>query len=624
MEPIPPPSLADSGKQSRGRLALVLTVALLLGVAQRLEALSWIIPGVANTPGANGISPFGVYFSSDLAIINAGTTTRIVTLSLIPGFGTPRAPARFYAVEAGTTLSLGNVLATVWSITGSGALRVAADGPVGLFASTVNVPRGVLTIGVLPTFGGSLPVIEEDSLLEPGETGHSAWVTQSSDPAKGDRTNVAVVFPDDGGGAATVTLFDDQGTVLGSIAYDAAGPAFLQSGLAAFTAAELSAGRIAITVTRGRACSYTGTIDNGTGDMTIFATDRFPVGSGTEPFSAVSNGVAQTAGDGGAFWQTEARLANLSNRSISVTASLLGVRGQTPQRALSVPPGKVVVIQSLLTSLFSLSGEAAGAVLWVSDGPLLIDTRTSSPVNFFFAQGTEGAGQAAVPLDAFLTPADGPADVGDLRSSSSMARTNLLIAAGPAGAAYTLEARDEGGRAVGAVRQVLPILGWAEFRLSELFAVPQTLRIRVSVESGSVNLQAAVLDQTNDPVLYEASPRGGRTPTPALPPGTWGASDGTEGLKVDATKIVVDRFCRSGTFPQPPRLDAFGRFAVIGDYAVNIGPAFGFTGILSGATDGRTSTTSILQLDGTPFDTPVTYVFGNPYKIAPGPCPIEY
>jgi len=29
-------------------------------------------------------------------------------------------------------------------------------------------------------------------------------------------------------------------------------------------------------------------------------------------------------------------------------------------------------------------------------------------------------------------------------------------------------------------------------------------------------------------------------------------------------------------------------------------------------------------LDGTPFDPPVTYIRGNPYKIAPGPCPIEY
>jgi hypothetical protein len=258
----------------------------------------------------------------------------------------------------------------------------------------------------------------------------------------------------------------------------------------------------------------------------------------------------------------------------------------------------------------------------------LIETRTSTVAGFFFGKGTVGAGQIAVPIGDYLTP-DAAADLGDLSGETSR-RTNLLIAAGPAGATCAFEARGLDGRMLGISRTSHPPLGWGEFTLADLFAptpLPDRVRLQISVESGSANIQAAVIDSpTNDIVIYEAVPRSSapRPTGPPLSPGVWGASDGTEGLIVDSTKILVDRWCRSGAFPQPSRLDTLGRFAVIGDYVVNIGPLQGFPAIFSGATDGQTAIASILQLDGTPFDIPVTYVLGNPYKIAPGPCPVEY
>ncbi len=608
---------------SGARLALVLTGALLLG-AERVGALSWIVPGIANSPGVNGS-----YFSSDLTVVNAGSADRTVTLSLLPGPGTPKQPPRAYTIPAGSTLRLGNVLGAVWSVNGTGALRVAADGPVSLFARTYNVPPVVVIPEVpFPSFSASLPVIEEGSLLAPGEAGHSPWVTQSADPGKGDRTNVAVVFSDDAGGAAIVSLFDEIGAVVRSISYDSAVPAALQQSLTAFTTADVPAGRITVTVTRGRACGYTATADNGTGDLTVFPTDRQAAAAGGR-FSAVSSGVAQTPGLQGAFWQTEARLANVSGATVTVTAFLLGVSGQIPRGDFMVPPGRTVAIRSLLTSLFNFTGAASGSVLWIATGPLLVGTRTSSVVSLSFAAGTVGAGASAVPLDAFLRPGDGPADLGDLRSGA-FSRTNLLIAAGPAGATCALEARSEDGRSIGIVRQALSVLGFAELRLSDLFPSPgpmDRVRLRVSVESGSANVQAAVVDSsTNDFVVYEASPRGNAAPppTPPLSPGLWGAPDGSEGLNVDARRILVERLCQSGTFPQPLGLDARGRFAVIGDYLVNIGPAAGFAAILSGQTDGQAATISVLRLDGTATGAPRTYVLGKPYTIAPAPCPIEY
>ena len=600
-------------------IAALAAAALLLAVAP-VRGLSWIVPGVANAAGLNGAR-----FSSALTIVNSGAADRTVTLSLVPGFGTPGVPDRAYVVAAGATLALENVLAAAWSIEGTGALRVSADGPVALFARVANL-AGVVSIpeNPPPAFGSALPVVDDASLLSAGQTGHSAWLAQSATSTSGERTNVAVAFPDQAGGAATLTIYNEQGTAAGSLSLDAAQPAFLQKSLGAFGAGAATAARVAVAVTRGRACAYTGAIDNVTGDMTIFPADPAPAG----PTAAVTSGAAQVPGVNGAFWQTEVHLFNPSGALVSGEATLLGA----PAAAtlfVSVLPGQTAMIPSLLTSGFHLSDPAVGSVVWSANGPLVIQTRTSSAAGAAFQKGSVGAAQSAIPLQAFQRAGDAPVDLADL-AAGPFARTNLLIAAGPAGSTHTLEARDSEGRVLGTARQILKPLGFAEFALANLFALPSgagRFRVRLSVESGSVNVQAAVVDAiTNDPVFLETFPRPAvRSSTPPLPAGTWGSPDGGEGLLADATTIVVDRWCRKGTFPQPARLDAQGNFAVVGEYVLNIGPAAGFTAILSGKTDGRIVTTAIFRLsDGVSLDTPTTYVLGTPYTISPGPCPIEY
>ena len=214
-----------------------------------MPALTWIIPGVANTPGINGVTYF-----SDLTLVNPSAVDLLVTVSLIPAPGTPDQSPKGYTVAGLAALRLSNVLASVWAATGTGALRVSAEAPVRLFART-DAAAPVVTIpeAPLPKFGTALPVVEDISLLSAGETGHSPWVTQAADVTTGDRTNVAVVFPDGGGGSATATLFDDQGKTLGNFSFDSPHPAFLQRSLAAFTAVGVPVGRIAVNVTRGRA-----------------------------------------------------------------------------------------------------------------------------------------------------------------------------------------------------------------------------------------------------------------------------------------------------------------------------------------------------------------------------------
>jgi len=479
----------------------------------------------------------------------------------------------------------------------------------------------------LPVRGSSLPVIEEDSLLQSGQTGHSAWVSHSGDNSIGERTTIAVVLS----GAATVTLFDDHGTVLGSAHYDVTRPAFIQAGLDSFATGSVPVGRVSLAVTRGTACGYTGVVDNVTGDLAIVPIDLLPV----QPpppgrLDLLSPGVAQVAGGNGRLWHTDARLANPGSAPISVGAFLLGQPPGAPQTAsLSVLPGQTVEIRDLVQSLFGFSGPYVGAVLWRADGPLLASTRTRQRESLSF---TASPGVlSVVPLSRFRTNADAPGTLGDLRQSS-LSRTNLLAAAGPAGATFDLDLFDESGRLLGTSVRTLPPLGWEQVPLDKVFQPPPLRsRLRVRVELGSVDLAASVIDDlSSDPVFFETTPRVQHLASviPPLPAGQWGgAPNGKDHLIVDASSISVFRMCQTGVFPQPLSLDAEGNFAVLGTYVVDIGPGILIEAILSGKTNGQTATIRVTPIaNSSPiFDTnPETLVLGAPFMPFTSVCPIEY
>jgi hypothetical protein len=585
---------------------------------------TWIVPGVMNGSGANGVA-----FSTDLTLVNPDGVARFVTIIPIGPPGSPIFDPIGITLQPGETLFTGSFLA------GAGALRISGDGGTAVFArinSTRIGPAGGVQMLPSPVHGSRLPVIDADTLLKSGETGHSGWVSHSKDPNSGDRTNVAIVFPD--GGAATVTLFDARGMLLGSASYDVPGPSFLQSSLDVLTGVDVPVGRIAVNVTRGTACGYTGVVDNVTGDLAIVPTDRLPPPPPAFAYGRVdllSSGVAQTAGRDGASWHTDARVSNPGTTAIGVTAYLLGTGGATPQQGLlAVDAGQTVEIIDVVQSLFNVSEPVTGVILWRASGALLVNTRTregvSTPISASCVFG-------AILIDGFITELDPTGVLGDLRQDDQF-RTNLLAAAGPGGATFFLDLFDETGQLLGTARESLPALSWGEFPLSELFAgvtLPARAGLLVRVEVGSVNVQAMVVDNFSKvPILYEASPRGVRVmpPTPLLPPGSWGgAPNGMDHLTVDAASISIYRMCESGAFAQPLWLGAEGSFAVMGIYFVSAGPAFQFDAILSGHTDGHSATIQVMQV-GTAFslgDTSLeTFVLGGPFTPFTGACPIEY
>jgi hypothetical protein len=596
------------------RSALIACVSLL--VAASAGAKSWTVVGAMNGQGANGVS-----FASEIVLVNPDGVERFVSVVPINPPGGPISDPLGVELAPGETRPMPSPLA------GGGAVAVHTDGGVVVFGridSTVSPSR---------TRSAALPVFDDESFLQAGETGHAVWASQSQDATRGIRTNVGLVLS--AGGAATVALLDEKGTVLGSVDFqgDDLQASFVQSSLSAFTDRDVPIGRVAIHVTRGSAVGYVGVVDNVTGSLAMVPAQRLP--PPPNPTGAlgridlVSSGVAQIPGREGTLWHTDARLGNPGSDRVEVDAYLLGSAGHAEPASLFLEPGQTLEIPDLVQSLFDVSAPTTGAVLWRASGSILVATRTRNGN----ADEILGFGISnAMPVDEFVTSVDPAAQLAELRQDSQF-RANLLAVAGPSGALLDFDLLDEAGNLVATSRESLPSLGWSQFALPLLFpaaAVPTRSRIRVRVESGSVDVRASVLDNSvNDPVFIGGSPSGSRVtpPSPLFPTGTWGdAPNGMDHLMVDGASITIFRQCQTGSFPQPLWLDADGGFGVIGIDAVTAGPTLVLDAVLVGHIRGDTVTIQIIPIseDFGVDSKPETFVLGGSFGPFTGLCPIEY
>lgn len=195
----------------------------------------YTIPGIVNASGLNNTR-----FVSDVAVTNPGTKDAFLIVGFVPAGSLAQ---QVLALPAGATTVWRNVLQGLWSYSGAGALSIGSDQKLILRARTYNTAAG-------GTYGVALPLYDSDGFILPGQRAHSLWVSQSADPNAGYRTNIAVLFPDTGGGQATVTVFDADGRSLGRQDYSLDSAGFQQFGVGSFAGAAPVA-RAEIQVSRG-------------------------------------------------------------------------------------------------------------------------------------------------------------------------------------------------------------------------------------------------------------------------------------------------------------------------------------------------------------------------------------
>ena len=315
--------------------------------------------------------------------------------------------------------------------------------------------------------------------------GDSLWISQDASGSSGYRTNVALVFPDDGGGAATVTVYDADGSERGHQDYSLDSPGLQQFSAGSFAGA-VSVGRAQVVVTRGRAAGYAVVVDNITGDSSLFSFEDLPGGIQ----DVLVNGVARANGRNGAFFRTDGRFYNptSTDATIQVAFHQSGNTNPSPASAsFTLPAGKIRDVVDVLDSLLGLPVGAAGALRFKSDWPVAILCRTSNVDPSGARPGTFGSQQKPVPLMSFLTSADAGASITGIRQDSAF-RTNVGFAAGADGASYGLTLLNATGATVATTSASLGVFGWTQPGIQDLFpsvTVPADATLRVNVTAGA-------------------------------------------------------------------------------------------------------------------------------------------
>ncbi|HEV8268893.1 MAG TPA: CHRD domain-containing protein [Thermoanaerobaculia bacterium] len=180
------------------------------------------VPTVVNSPGLNG-----AVYVSDLRIVNPGGSTAFVTVDYFAasgGLGGPTATT-IVAVPSGGQGVVDNVLNTLFSASGSGALRLTSTAPVVISSRVLNDQRP-MNAG---TTGLSVPVLSLDEAPINGTLPLLASAPPSDVIARiGFRTNLGYFNPTASTVKVTFRARKNDGTVLGTNDVTVAGYARVQ------------------------------------------------------------------------------------------------------------------------------------------------------------------------------------------------------------------------------------------------------------------------------------------------------------------------------------------------------------------------------------------------------------
>ena len=245
--------------------------------------------------------------------------------------------------------------------------------------------------------------------------------------------------------AATVRIYDADGTEIGSQDFSLDSAGFQQFAVGGFAGA-VSVARAQVQVTRGRAAAYSVVVDNVTGDSSLFTFEDLPAGHQ----DVLVNGVARANGRNNTFFRTDGRFYNPGTSDATVSVAFHANQNSNPApltKAFVVPAGRIRDVVDVLDSLLGLPVGSAGALRFTSDVPVAILCRTSNVDPAGLKPGTFGAQQKPTPLLSFLMSADAGGVVTGIRQNAVF-RTNLGFAAGPDGADYTLALKDASGATV--------------------------------------------------------------------------------------------------------------------------------------------------------------------------------
>jgi hypothetical protein len=409
---------------------------------------SLIIPAIGHAAGANGSK-----FESDIRVTNisalpmtymlnftpsgaAGSQAiRQTTLQIDPGQSTALDDilSSFFGVGsvAGNTSSLGTLEIRPLSTTSTG---LGSTTSLSAVTATVASSRTYSVTEAGTTFGQYIPAIPFTQFVgkstDPAQPNILSiqQVSESKDNAAGYRTNVGLVEAAGEPANVTISVFDKDDSLLGTIPVTLAPGEHRQ--MNSFLASNnifTSEARLEFQVTSptGRISAYASVIDNRTNDPLLVS----PVlKSSVSSTRYVIPGVADTS-NGVQNWRTDMRLFNASSTAVAATLVYYAQRGDsTPSKSIdiSLKPGEVLPIDNALQSFFGLSA-TGGAVQIVTATTSSIIATARTYTNDQATSGTYGQFIPAVTPAQSVGSGDRALQVLQLEQSSRF-RTNVGLA----------------------------------------------------------------------------------------------------------------------------------------------------------------------------------------------------
>ena len=386
----------------RGRLRLTVDCASCGATPGR----TYLLPAAAHAAGLNGTT-----WLTDLGLYNPGDAEVTAQLTFQPrGGDAGGGTAATVVIPAGEARELDDVVATVLGTSGSGALRIAADGRLTVSSRTYNTA----TDG---TFGQAIGGVGIGAGLAPGESARLVGLVQGG----GFHTNLGLANAGPATGLAAVELYDADGSLLTTLEVELAphgweqlNEVFAHQGFAA-----VAHGSIVVRNTSAATLltPYASVVDDVTGDPSYVA-PAAAIAAGQVGWIAAA---AHGEGAAGSVWRTDLDLVNLGDGDATVTVELLrtGEGGAAPPQAtIPVAAGTAVRLADVVGS--SLGVDGSGALRLTVDGAAV--AAASRTYNLGGA-GTFGQSIPAVPAAAALL-ADQRATVIQLRGGDRY-RTNL-------------------------------------------------------------------------------------------------------------------------------------------------------------------------------------------------------
>lgn len=450
-----------------------------------------VLPGVVQTLGEDGTR-----IETSVWLVNLGAAAASFEFEFLPsgGVAPPRVQSRL--LEPGETLRLTNPLRQLFGLdAGDGALIVRGDQPFALRGVTADVTNP------LSAAGKGVNSLASAELLAPGDSAHSIWLANTSDPDPGFSTDITVVLTAPGT-AITVSIYDPSGVLRGLEVVSSEAPAIWRSSAARLLPdPEIPVGRVKFAVTAGEATAFISVTGGEPTQALLFQPERIAAATSENGADLLLNGVTAA---------TNLRLFNPNETEQEITIETLAFPGDPATIRRTVGPNGLIEMSGVLRAEeFSFPEDASGALRVRAPLPLLVAGRGLA---------------AAVPYDSGFVMPSRPVTLVGLNQEMNQpgVRSSIALLAGDSGARGMLRLRNALGAEVAVSPVQLESREWQGKAIVSWFPeieIPADARVDLELESGSAHGYAEVVDNfTQGRVVVVPAAIPPRPAEPVVPP----------------------------------------------------------------------------------------------------------